>query len=257
MTLAGTRSFTSRGDPLQESSFQDDIEARAETIEDFEELWSDLTTAMEELQYEEDPESRLTTENIAKAYAARLAFPEKVSVTREPFGRTTDLDEHVRTHFRTLFRRHEELRTTLGWDEDDVLDACELVFVDDAVFRFTTTITFEPADEELATVSFNKYPDEASEWMAEWMEKVDIVWSPLRGERALDETVEEYFRELSSSRNRFVDEARQADVFLPITAESVSDVEAMRSNIKRRLRRGSPSAEQVHRYCDSVVEERR
>lgn len=256
MTDVEARSFTSRGDPLHEPSFQENIESRAETIEDFESLWSDLVASMDEVSYEEDPESRLTTENVAKAYASRLAFPNKVTVTREPLGRNQDLDDHVQHHFRTLVNERDRLRRTMSWDDDDLLDACELVYIDDAVFRFVTVTIFEPEDEDLASARFNKYPDEATEWMVKWMEKVDITWRQLTGEMSISATGEEFFGELRESKDRFVAEAREADVFLPITNEAVSDVEDARRNIKRRIRRGSPSSGQIHRYCYSRLEER-
>lgn len=256
MTDVGARSFTSRGDPLHEPSFQETIESRAETIEDFESLWSDLIASMDEVSYEEDPESRLTTENVAKAYAARLAFPSKVTVTQEPLGRNQDLDDHVQHHFRTLVNERDRLRRTLNWNDDDLLDACELVYVDDAVFRFVTVTVFEPEDEALASARFNKYPDEATEWMVKWMEKVDVTWRQLTGEMSISSTAEDLFRELRGSRDRFIAEAREVDVFLPITNEAVADVEDTRRNIKRRIRRGSPSSVQIHRYCHSRLEDR-
>lgn len=254
MADVDARSVATVGDPLSEPAFRNDIEAEAESIEDFEEIWSDITTSMSELKHETDPKKRLAPENLAMAYATKFAFPEKVEVTKEPFSRRGDLDEHVRIHFQTLSDRRDDLRATLGWSDDDVIDAAELVFVDDAVFRFVTVITFEPTDEELQAAQFNLYPEEASEWMETWMEKVDVMWTSLRGGRDLDRTTDEYFRELYESREEFIKKAKERDVFLPITTERTGDPESMKRNIKRRLRRELSSPQAIHEYCYSVVE---
>lgn len=244
-------------EPLYNPSSRDDIETRAETYEDFDEVWSDITASMNELRYETDPDERLRPENLLKAYAASFAFPEKVEAKREPFDRGVDLSAHVRSHFLTLFNSREDLRLKLGWDEEDLLRAAETIYIDDAVFRHVTVSSFITKDEDTESVRFNIYPEEASDWVVRWMEKADIFWSPFREERSIDAAMDEVLDELFDSRREFIERSEELDLFLPISTDRVVDPDDVKSNIKRRIRRGEPSEKLIHEYCYSRVEELR
>lgn len=239
---------------LYDPSSRDDIETRAETYEDFEEVWSDILASMNELRYETDPDERLRPENLIKAYAASLAFPEEVEVKREPFDRGVDLTAHVRSHFLTLFNSREDLRLSLGWDEDDLLRAAETIYIDDAVFRHVTVTSFITRDDDTENVRFNIYPEEASDWVVRWMERADILWSPFREECSIDSEMDEVLDELFDSRSEFIERSEELDLFLPISTNCIVDPHEAKPNIKRRIRRGEPSEKLIHDYCYSRVE---
>jgi len=239
---------------LYDGSFRDDIENRAETYEEFEEVWRDISASMNDLRYETDPEERLRPENLIKAYAASFAFSEKVEVTREPFERGVDLTDHVREHFVSLFKYRDDLRLSLGWDEEDLLRAAETIYIDDAVFRHVTVTSFTTKDEDSENFRFNIYPEEASDWIVRWLEKADVLWSPFREERSIDAEMDEVLDELYDSRSEFIERSDDLNLFLPISTERIVDPDEVKPNIKRRIRRENPSEKLIHDYCYSRVE---
>ena len=166
---------------------------------------------------------------IADEYAAYL------DVEAAPLEEFLEMGPHVRAHFARLFDTDGPYAGVVGPPRPDVERAwrlAELVYLHDAVFRFTERIRFDPSPNGLETLRFNALP----ECVAEWMERVQVAWLALAGTLSVsDETALDTVDDLYDERAAFVERAVDTGQFLPVAP--ADDPRPERPEVQTHLRR--------------------
>lgn len=246
--------------PGAEATTLDDVEELAARVDsngvasitdsELKNEWKKLVTEIESTTYETDVEALHTDRNVRKAIELAFSHPDSVAVSTKPVSRRHDMSAHVREHFDSLLNEPERgHRLKRGRpDTERLLKACELAYLYDAVFRFSSETIVDTDIDGLERLRFVKVPEEVHVWMGE----VDVLWRVLHDELAAEEPVAETIDELHAERDTFVEAAKEAEIFLPIRSDYVPDVDAKRDTIEKRLRRNAHvPPKQVHDYCFS------
>lgn len=212
--------------------------------------WKKLTKETEGSVYETDIEARHSDTNFKGAMKLTFAHPDSISVSTKPVSRRHDMTAHVRDHFDSLLNNAENgnrLKTGRP-DTERLLKICELVYLYDAVYRFSPETIVDPDIDGLERLRFVALPATAHAWMGE----VDVLWWTLHNELAPEEPVNELIDRLYESRDEFVEDTKAAEIFLPIRSDYTDDVEDKRRKIAKRLERNSHvKPKLVHDYCFS------
>jgi polyhydroxyalkanoate synthesis regulator phasin len=235
-------------------------------LSEFEEEWIELVDSVRG-KSETDPEESLSNsrEKFKRAYTLSFEFPEKLDVyesSRDVFYEESPT-EHVRTHFDNLLNDEDTgIMLKFPHEEEYLLKACELVYIDDCVFRFSKSTVFETSGTEFSPdsthdkITFMNLPDELSREYAEWMEKMEILWNSLvRGGGLNKNETKELIDDIYEDKESFIYHAEKNDIFLPIPAtEPAEALETRRNRIETLLsRRNNVDAGIVHEYCYSAV----
>lgn len=214
--------------------------------------WTALLDAVEARRSETDVDALLDDDLLARAYETAARYSGLVSVSETPFGRTRDMVAHTREHFDDLFNDDACAKafkpSPATTDVDALLTVSELVYLDDAVARFSTETVFEPAPDGLERVAFYELPPAVSEWMMEVELLAGALGDRLDGDAAGMDLVEDLY----GRRREFVDRAMDADSFLLVPADREASPEEKRRKIETRVRRGADvDPADVHAYCYS------
>lgn len=234
-TTASTRSLIETTSPSRDTHNSD-----------WTEEWGKVTQGIREADRAKDIEDRLTRDNVERAVNIALTHPDKFTIEISQFGRLTDLEDHVRTHFDTLLnnseRGHRLKKPTP--DTESLLDACELAFLYDAAYRFAHTTSVRPTRDDIEEAHFVELPPDLAEWMGE----VDIIWAHLRGVIKLpSDELRSLLNKTYHSRGEFVEAAKEIDSYLPISTEANPITE---EGLQTRLLRGNEvKPDRVHAYC--------
>ena len=222
---------------------------------EFRNEWKDLIRKIRKKEEEQDPEKRFSPNILYEAYEIASDHPESVRVDRYPMGRKTDMVNHVRKHFDTVFNS-EDVNLPSGYGPKDVeklLRICEVIYLDDATLRFSNTNSFDPLPDGLGRIEISEFPPIESEWPID----AERLWIGLgEFEPDANRSIEEMTNQLYEERSEFVQKAKGAKMFLPVPSTYL-DKEARKrkeSGIRTRLMRGHEvDAEMIHDICFSRV----
>lgn len=236
-------------DPSSPEGISTDI-GRGDLEDKWEELESRLRTQNKAIEHEE----RYDSEPWEMAFEIAFSFPDKVDVEIKPYGRDRDLTEHVRNHFDSLLNESSSggsLRKGAASDWERMLKACELVYIDDAMYRYSDLTLITPEVDGLAQVGFVGMPDGVQDPVIdEWHKELEVAWSILMDRLHEGIRLDEKIDDLYARREEFIDHCMESNVYMPITTEVSNTVEALEKNLKRRLRRNSEAdPAKVHEYC--------
>lgn len=210
--------------------------------------WNKLVLDIRSSCLETEIEKRHSRDNIERAIELALSHPEEMSIITEPVGRRHDMESHVRDHFNNLINNDDwgnEFKSPRP-DVESLLKICEIVYLYDSSFRFSDETVVRPAMNGLEEIAFVEFPEELHEWMGE----VDLLWFTLAGELAAEEPLREWIDRLYDDRESFVAAAKDAEVFLPISADYSDAIDEIKTKIENRLsRNANVSPRLVHKYC--------
>lgn len=216
---------------------------------DFEEQWDELLHDVQEAKATDDVADRLSRDRLDKAYGIAATHYTELSLSKEPYGRATDMPQHVRGHFDTVFNNPDVGKVLKSGGRpyvDALLKLCELLYIDDAVLRFGTEITFRPSADALQNVSFAELPPELDSEMCQWMGAVEVIWDTFLNNTTTKDHLVERIDELYDERETFIHKAREQGVFLPPTAEYTNDRLDEKYVRTRIMRSTSVRASHVH-----------
>lgn len=229
------------------------------TEQEFRKEWESLSDKIESSREEStDLDERLSKDNRERALELAKEYPEHIEVEYGSFGRRNDLTEHLQGHFETLFnsdRIIEEFRPPLpGKSIEALIKFSEIVYINDAVYRFGEGMEMEPQLSDLSTLNFMTFP----EGLAEWMERGEMILLAVKKNNPLElngDIVEE-INTLYEDRDEFIQSGMDIDMFHPITPERLSETKLEVSDIRSQMRRDEVNIEKLHRHCyNSLVEE--
>lgn len=236
-------------------------------LSDFDEEWIDLVDSVRG-RGSTDPEEALSNsvDNFERAHELAFNYPERIDVYENACMDTVhepSPSEHVREHFDNLLN-DEDIGVMLKFppDEEYLRKACELVYIDDCVFRFSKSTVFKISDPEFNPSSgyrkliFVNLPDELGREYARWMEKMELLWNSFASGAVLNkEETKEMIDEMYEEREKFIRHAIENDIFLPIpTSDPAEAVDSRRDHIDNLVsRRNEVNPEEVHEYCYSVT----
>lgn len=210
--------------------------------------WRQLVLDVRSSRLETDVEERFARDNFERAIELALRHPESMSISTEPFERRHDLTSHLRGHFENLLNDSDwvtEFKTARP-DVEYLLKICELVYLYDSVHRFNVETIVRPDLNGLEDLAFVEYSAELSEWMGE----IDLLWLTLANELEPEEPIREWIDRLYDDRDDFVAEAKEREIFLPIHAEYLDDLEGTETTVEKRLSRNADIAPRlIHDYC--------
>jgi hypothetical protein len=216
---------------------------------DFEEQWDELLHDVQEAKTTDDIADRLSRDRLDKAYGIAASHHTELAISEEPYGRATDMPQHVRDHFDTVFNNDDVGKVLkMGGRPhiDALLKLCELLYIDDAVLRFGTEITFRPSADTLQNISFAELPPELDSEMCQWMGDVEVVWDTFLNNTTTKDHLVERIDELYNGRKGFIDKAQKQGVFLPPTAKYTDDRLDEKYVRTRIMRNASVPASHVH-----------
>lgn len=224
-------------------------------VQSLESLWGDLLDSQKNRQMALEKDERFSGSPKEKAYEIAFTFPEKIEVEQHPFGRTVELDEHVRGHFDRLLNNDDTglpLKRGRAYpDIDSLLKVCELIFIDDAMYRFAESTLFKPEPDGLESVGFLELPKNVSSPVIDdWHKDLEILWNVVNGDLAPGIEVKKEIDSLYQSRHDYIDHCRANNIFMPITVDTNKNEARSKRNIKRHIRRNNRvDPEEVHQYC--------
>jgi hypothetical protein len=251
MTGSGAIAVSGGGGPnLEDATPAPARGATAGGEPEFRTKWTALLDAVEARRSETDLETLLDDDLLARAYETASRYSGLVSVSEAPFGRNRDMVAHTREHFDDLFNddacAEPFKRPPAATDVDALLEASELVYLDDAVARFSSETVFEPTPAGLERVAFYELPPSVSEWMM----AVELLAGSLGGQFDVDRAAADVVDDLYGRRREFVERAMDADSFLLVPAGHEASAEEKRRKIETRVRRGADvDPADVHAYC--------
>ena len=213
-----------------------------------EERWREIVAALKRNKESEDTSERLSRDPLDGALAIASDYPEAVSVSREPFDRSEDMNHHVRGHFDTVFNS-DEVGAVLkdgAPRTDTLLNLCEILYIDDAILRFSDRITFNPSPNHLQSVEFSELPAELDEETRHWMSSIELAWDGFIENTATQDELTGLISDLYADRETIARGAEDRSIFLPPTADYTDDRLEEAYLRPRLMRQTSVSSEQVH-----------
>lgn len=229
--------------------------------EEFRGEWGGLISQINSVRYNEtDITERLSGAPFERGIEIANEFPEFLEVEHGPFGRrTSNLEEHLLDHFDYLFNSDkikEDFRPPApGENFETLLRFAEVIYINDATYRFVGSTFFEPSLPDLDSVNFMHFP----EGLAEWMEEGELVYFAINNENALEMNgnIREEIDRLYTRRESFIEDAYELGVFHPIMPDDTTGHLMNSSNIRSRLSRtdSGVNTNKVHRHCYSKLKE--
>ena len=222
--------------------------ALSDQADSLEGRWEGLVATLRGNKESEDPSERLSREPLDRALAIAGDYPEEVSVSRDPFDRTEDMSHHVRNHFDTIFNSDEVgavLRDGVP-DTDTLLEFSEILYIDDAILRFSDRITFDPSPNQLNGVEFSELPAELDGELCDWMSRTELAWDWFVDNTATQNALTDIISDLYADREAVARRAEDQGVFLPPTAEYTDDRLGEDYLRPRLMRQTSVSTDRVH-----------
>lgn len=258
---SGTGVLRTSDDDVLDPTKEPHLKSEFDLSKDIEEIWDELTDGIERRRSSDDKEERYSEEGYFKALATAFEHPDLVSIERVPFSKYEDLDNHIRGHFENLLNDKDyapRLKRGVA-DSEKLIKLCELVYIDDAFFRFSEVTAFDPDINGLSRIVFIDLPDSQEtvpEIVERWHEEFDLLWKMISGEIPEIKRIDVLIDELYEERMEFVKAAKDENVFLPITTEATGDAEKLRRRIRTYLNRNNNvDPELVHDYCYLQFEE--
>jgi hypothetical protein len=251
MTGSGAIAVSGGGGPnLEDATPETARGATAGGEPEFCTKWTALLDAVEARRSETDLETLLDDDLLARAYETASRYAGMVSVSEAPFGRNRDMVAHTREHFDDLFNDDSCASAfkshPTATDVDALLNASELLYLDDAVTRFSTETIFDPEPDHLEPIAFYELPPAVSKWMME----VELLAGALGGLVHVDRAEADIVDDLYGRRREFVNRAMDVDSFLLVPADHDASPEEKRRKIETRVRRGADvDPADVHAYC--------
>lgn len=210
--------------------------------------WRQLLIEIRGSKLETDLEKRFSRSNFERAVELALAHPESMSISTEPKSRRHDMTGHVRDHFDNLLNNDDWGAEIKGPrpDVDYLLKACELAYLYDSVYRFSSETVISPKIDGLEDVSFVEVPSKLSDWMGE----TDLLWLTLADELAAEKPVRVWIDSLYDDRADFVATAKDEEIFLPVSGEYREDLDDVKSKVEKRIARNAHVPPRlIHNYC--------
>lgn len=227
---------------------------------DFREKWDELTEKLWDVRTEvEDLDQRLSGSRMDEAVNLARQYSNFVEIEHGPFGREEDMKEHTQEHFEWLFNGdnfNDEFRSpTTIKDIELLIKFAEIVYINDAVYRFIERTRFVPQADDLDEINFMSLPDE----LAEWMEEGELIYLSLAPDTSLEiNDIGNRIDRLYEQRNDFIESAMEFDLFHPVMPDSVSETHLKGKNIRSKWNRGGDegvSVEKVHNHCYTSLKE--
>jgi hypothetical protein len=233
----------------------DDGLADTPLVQSFEKLWQSLLDDQKTSHKTLDKEERFSADEQIRAYEIAFQYPEKVEIDQDPFARDIDLTEHVQNHFDVLLNNPEPenplFKGRVRPDIEYLLKVCELIFIDDAMYRFAESTTFSPKVDGLEGVGFIGMPRGVNDtFIDDWHQDLEILWNVITGELEEGIRVKKEIDRLYDLRKEYIDHCRSHNIFMPITIDTNSSHEKKMKNITRHINRGNRvDTSDVHKYC--------
>ncbi len=224
------------------------------TVDDltFEEAWREILVEARESNLKTDLEERHSPATFEQVLPLAAANSDRVSITREPMGRWTDMTEHVRNDIETLLEKDHFVHRFVKPvpKTEPILNLFELGYLYDSVARFCSEIVVSTETAGLENIRFLELPGELDEWMG----RVDVLWRMASEDIPFPDAcdLETVIDDLYAERLGFVEAARGMEMFLLITPpnEEDEDLNRITDRIETGFRRnGTVTPELVFDYC--------
>jgi hypothetical protein len=221
---------------------------------DLQEAWEELDERVQGRDKAIEPDERFKADDLELAFQIAFAFPDEVDIEVKSFGEGKDLSEHVRNHFDRLLNGQKDFGT-LGAkttaDIERLLKLCELIFIDDAMFRFAEVKKFTTERDALRDLAFiSQPPDVHDSFIEKWHQDLEIVWNILVNDLEEGIRVDKRIDNLYEKRLEFINHCRGNNIYMPITTDITKNPADLERNIKRKMRRGSKiNSANIHKYC--------
>lgn len=218
----------------------------------FEETWREILVEARDSNLKTDFAERHSPATFERVLPLAAANPDRVSITREPMGRRTDMTEHVRNDVETLLETDHFIHRFVKPvpKTEVILRFFELGYLYDSVARFCSEIVVSTKTAGLENLRFLELPGELDEWMG----RVDVLWQMASGDippldaRDLETVIDDLYAE----RLGFIEAARGMEMFLLIIPPNEEDEDSNRiaDCIETGFRRnGTVTPELVFDYC--------